>query len=236
MGVMLGRDHALLGAVGFLAAAPAVYHFAGVATPEPATLAVGALTCSGFSLLPDIDEPGSTISRKLGPISRGVSEVTRRLAGGHRQATHSLAFAAAVGFGCWAALRWHPATAATVIVVAATLLVARLVIPLGLGRIFGVGLVLAAGAGWWAWTHPWPALPAIAAAGVVAHLLGDAITVEGVPFLWPVRWRAALPLVGHTSSMRETILGTALSVGLVALTWVRLAAPALSGVHLPKLT
>ena len=149
---------------------------------------------------------------------------------------HSLAFAAAVGFGCWGALRWHPATAATVIVVAATLLVARLVIPLGLGRIFGVGLVLAAGAGWWAWTHPWPALPAIAAAGVVAHLLGDAITVEGVPFLWPVRWRAALPLVGHTSSMRETILGTALSVGLVALTWVRLAAPALSGVHLPKLT
>ena len=38
----------------------------------------------------------------------------------------------------------------------------------------------------------WPlAAPVLAAAiaGYAAHILADALTVEGVPLLWPVRWR-----------------------------------------------
>jgi len=234
MGGMLGRDHALLGAAGYLAAAPTVYQHFGMHV-GPAELAVGALTCSGFALLPDIDEPSSTVSRKLGPISRAVSTFTKTVAGGHRQATHSLAFAALVGAGCWWALSWRPAAA--IIVVAATLLVARLIVPLGFGRLFIVSWGLAAAAGWWMWhgqdSRAW--LPYVAAAGVLAHLVGDMLTQEGVPPLWPIPLRVAVPLVGHTSSMRETLLGSALSIALVVLTWMRVLSPAASLVHLPRL-
>jgi membrane-bound metal-dependent hydrolase YbcI (DUF457 family) len=89
--VMLGRDHALMGGLGFLTIAPIVLH-----DPTWQVLGVGTVTSAAFALLPDIDEPGSTVSRKLGPISRGFSEMTRSLAGGHRQATHSLFFVAVV--------------------------------------------------------------------------------------------------------------------------------------------
>jgi hypothetical protein len=70
---MLGRDHALLGGVGFLVVAPLVLH-----SPTWQELGVGCVTSAAFALLPDIDEPGSTVSRKLGLISRSVSEVTNK--------------------------------------------------------------------------------------------------------------------------------------------------------------
>jgi membrane-bound metal-dependent hydrolase YbcI (DUF457 family) len=55
-------------------------------------------------LLPNLDEPGLTVSRKLGTISRSVSEVTNKIAGGHRQGTHSLLFTVLVGFALWLAM------------------------------------------------------------------------------------------------------------------------------------
>jgi len=231
---MLGRDHALSGALVWLAAAPEVARLLGERT-SPAEIAVGAATCAGFALLPDIDEPNSTVSRKLGPISRGVSHVTRTLAGGHRQATHSLAFIALAGGGCWAAASSR--TASAIIVAACVLLVARMVVPLGLGKIFGLSVALAAAAGWWAWQgnaqRDW--LPVVAMIGVACHLVGDMLTREGVPPLWPIRWRIAVPLLGHTSSLRETLLGTTMSLGIAFFLWVEVLYPTLSLISLPRL-
>lgn len=224
---MLGRDHALLGAVGYLAVAPVATHAAGVALSAP-QLAIGAATCAGFALLPDIDEPHSTVSRKLGPISEAVSHVTNKLSGGHRHATHSLLFVAAVGLGCWAALAGSPWVAGG-IVCAALLLSLRLILPLGVGRsglVLGGAVVLACV--WVVHDHDvrgW--LPFAAAAGVLLHLVGDALTVEGVPLLWPIKAHVAVPLVGHTASLRERLVGTGLSIALVGLAWVHLG-PALA--------
>lgn len=231
---MLGRDHALSGALAWLAVAPEVARLLGERT-SPAEIAVGAATCAGFALLPDIDEPNSTVSRKLGPVSRGVSQVTRTLAGGHRQATHSLAFVALVGGGCWAATTNR--TVSAVVVAACVLLVARMVVPLGLGKTFGLSAGLAVAAGWWTWQghagRDW--LSAVAMIGVVCHLLGDMLTREGVPPLWPVRWRVAVPLLGHTSSLRETLLGTVMSCGIAFFLWAEVLSPALSLIPFPRL-
>jgi len=97
---MLGRDHSLLGAAVALAGGEAAWRALGHGPLPAGQLAAAAGVTAAFALLPDIDEPNSTVSRRLGPVSRAVSKVTNGLAGGHRMATHSLLFVAAV----WAAM------------------------------------------------------------------------------------------------------------------------------------
>jgi hypothetical protein len=56
---MLGHDHALSGALAFVAVAPLL--------PVSGTqLAVAATLTAGARILPDLDEPGSTIARTFG--------------------------------------------------------------------------------------------------------------------------------------------------------------------------
>lgn len=229
---MLGRDHALLGALAYLGGAWEVSHLAHRPMP-PAELAIGAMVCSAFALLPDIDEPHSVVSTKLGPISEAVSRVTNKLAGGHRHATHSILFVALVGALMAAAQHWR--YSAVAVVVASGLLVLRMIVPLGFGRRGLLPLVLVAAAGWWAWTaRPgmlW--LPATAAAGVFLHLVGDMLTKEGVPLLWPAKLRIAAPVLGHTDSMREQALAATMSAGIAVVAWFLLLHPSLS--HLSRI-
>ena len=228
---MLGRDHALLGAAAYLGVTPLVANAGHLAPQSPVELAVGTAVCAGFALLPDIDEPGSTISRKLGPISRVFSKITNEVAGGHRMATHSLMFVGLVFFGAHFALRseWAIGT----IVFCALAISLRLILPLGIGRAGLIPLALIAGATYWA-VHAkdvgsW--LPYACAAGVLLHLIGDALTKEGVPFFWvplvhPLqRIRLAVPVLGHTSSIRESIVGTLLGISIVLLAFVNVVIP-----------
>ncbi len=248
---MLGRDHALLGGLGYLALAPTILR-----GPTWQELGVGCVTSAAFALLPDIDEPGSTVSRKLGPISRLISNFTNTIAGGHRQATHSFLFAALVGVATWFAL-FSP-MAMAIIVSASFLLVFRLILPGVLRHVPFVGivsLVLAGASAYWAYRLASPLAGAIApssewlllatAGGCLWHLVGDALTVEGVPILWipfvPAlkRFRVAIPLVGHCGSERESILGVVMSIALVWLAFKTVVVPAqhsilLSTFHLPN--
>jgi len=51
--------------------------------------------------------------------------------------------------------------------------------------------------------------------GYAAHLLGDFLTGNGIPLLWPlVRHRQGLPILGHTGGWREH--GAVVAVVLVA--------------------
>lgn len=59
------------------------------------------LMTMAFSLLPDIDSSQSLMGRIFGPISEAIEQKF-----GHRTLTHTAAFAAAMGFFCWA---WFPA-------------------------------------------------------------------------------------------------------------------------------
>ena len=217
---VLGRDHALTGAVGFMALAPVLHHAVAGVPVAPVPLGVGGVVAAAFALLPDIDEPGSTFSRKLGPISRAVSKVTNRLAHGHRQATHSILFAVAV-FLLVRLAEPHPFVDA-VVVGCSILLVLRMLLPKQFGYVGLVGPLMVGLAGlssWWVFSHTtagW--LPLAAAGGVLLHIVGDTITVEGVPWLWapfvrPLqRLRLTVPLIGHTGSTRESVIGSALGL------------------------
>ena len=249
---MLGRDHALLGGLGYLVVAPLILH-----DPTWPNLGVGCVSSAAFALLPDIDEPGSTVSRKLGPISRAMSNFTNAVAGGHRQATHSLLFVALVAGSTWIAL-FNPLAMALIVAVS-FLLVFRMLLPGVLRHVPLIGfvsLVLAGTSAYWAYHLAAPVAGAIApssewlllatAGGCLWHLVGDALTVEGVPILWmpfvPAlkRFRVAVPLVGHCGSERESLLGGVMAIALVWLALTTVFVPAqhsivLSTLHLPDL-
>lgn len=137
------------------------------------------------ALIPDLDQPGSKLSRTLGPLSWVVSWILARFSravfyatrtdqdrpktNGHRTFTHTLVWCVLIGLGS------------------------------GLGM---AGL----GAPEWAW------LVGLAMfVGNLAHIAGDAMTLHGVPLLWPVlrdgkRWSCVGPPMGlrfRTGGYRE---------------------------------
>jgi membrane-bound metal-dependent hydrolase YbcI (DUF457 family) len=182
---------------------------------SPQTWTVGAVLATGAALLPDLDHPESTIARTFGPlthlISRGTHEVshlvyrgtrTRRDAnrhGGHRGVTHTLVFAALAGLATLALVRASHQWALAVLLFTFCGLALR-----GLlhewtprGHVVGVTLVSAALTGLcWHWLSGAPGQAELAGIAVItgclAHCLGDAITEQGCPILWPV------PLGGKT--------------------------------------
>lgn len=177
---MLGRDHALSGALTFTAVAP-VLHVTG-----PALLA-GAVFTAGAATAPDIDEPGSTISRTLGFFTGAVSWIVHRVSGGHRKGTHSMLGIAAFTFGAWAAV--HYATTLTgkiVLGVILGLILAAGVRALRIGGHHGdaIGLAGAAAAIYWHAGLSW--VPLCIALGAASHIAGDELTHGGCPLAWPV--------------------------------------------------
>jgi membrane-bound metal-dependent hydrolase YbcI (DUF457 family) len=92
---MLGRSHALSGAVAGLGAGSLVLH-------EPAgQLALLCGLTAAYALAPDIDQCGSTSARSLGFVTEALAWVIRKVSGGHRHGTHSL-----VGVGTFTAVAW----------------------------------------------------------------------------------------------------------------------------------
>jgi len=118
---MMGRSHAATGVLAGVAVAAA---FGAHGSDYFILAAVGA----GAALLPDLDEPGSTVGRSLGGLTQGVSRWTRRLSsaafratatrwdtgrirreedgeglapGGHRHLTHTLPAVAVYGLLAW---------------------------------------------------------------------------------------------------------------------------------------
>lgn len=68
---MMGRTHALTGLVAGLTVAPAI------GADSPHTAVVFATVTAGFALLPDLDHPGASASRLLGPITGALSWLLR---------------------------------------------------------------------------------------------------------------------------------------------------------------
>src|SRR6185312_7017343 len=183
---MLGHDHALTGAIAFTAAAPLLHVGA-------AGLAAGAVFTAGAALLPDIDEPGSTIAREGGFATRTLAWIARRAAGGHRKGTHSaigVAVFAAASWGTVAAAghlhgRWHVA-ALVVLGVFAQWLLAAALHALRLGGHHGDALAAAGAAAAVYWHWGLTLIPLCIAIGAVAHIAGDSATEHGCPLLYPV--------------------------------------------------
>lgn len=233
---MLGRDHALSGALAFAAVAPLI-HVTGM------HLAAGVMLTAGAGVLPDIDEPGSTIARTFGFFTGAFAWIVHRLSGGHRKGTHSfigvaLLTGGALAAGTWQAsapvthghaeLSWHLVPAGLIL----ALLFAAAFRALRIGGHHGdlAGIGLAALVIWQRWDltrvtmRQVPVLALCVCVGVLAHLAGDMCTHDGCPLLYPFsRYEFGLlpkPLRITTNKVAEHWIVTPLLVaGLGYVIW-----------------
>lgn len=123
---MMGRTHALSGAA----------IFAAVSLPLDLSandVLLGVVICAGSAVLPDIDHHGSGISRTFGPFTRGFAWVVGKVAGGHRNGTHSalgVALLAAVVFLACSVYTQDPVTLRIGCIITAVMLVVGLLVGL----------------------------------------------------------------------------------------------------------
>lgn len=217
----MGRTHATSGAVAFLAVLPLLHHAGLFLTPL--TVPVAALAAAGAATLPDLDHPQATVSRSLGPVTVGLARLVAWCTGGHRGGTHSLLAVVALGGGAAAvdlagalprglacAFLFAVATAAV------QLRLARPLVHTTICLTGGVGLVtLSAQHTVIAGVLPWAV-----AVGVAAHLVGDMLTREGVPLLWPIaarRFRIASLSTGGT--IEQLLVGPGLALCALVMGW-----------------
>lgn len=237
---MLGRDHALSGAVVFAALAPAL-------DVTHAYLAAGVVLTAGAGVLPDIDHPDSTVSRSFGFLTEWFAWLVDRLSGGHRHGTHSLFgiavfTAAAYGAGrfqlsgpkpagSWVhAFSWHMVPAALILALLYSAALRALRIGGHHGDLLGIAAALVTCctgadltqlpvASW----HV-PLLAAATGLGCAAHIAGDELTHGGCPLFWPVSMHEfhllPRPLQITTAKLGETwIVFPVLLVGLTVAMW-----------------
>jgi membrane-bound metal-dependent hydrolase YbcI (DUF457 family) len=204
--MVLGPTHAIQG----FGAGLAVALLAPTVLSEPPAIPVMvafAVVTAGAAIAPDLDHPGATASRSLGPITGLVAWLLHHLSGfvyrhtrtrydqdrdgTHRGITHTVP-GALITAGLVAALcRFAGTWGVTACLFLFALFALRALPPRNSP---GFDLVAAAGLaalGWWL-LPPVGLTPWIAAAvvlGMVVHCLGDALTLSGVPLLWPLSVR-----------------------------------------------
>ena len=226
---MLGKNHAIAAAAAWIWVNHAVPQLPGVESALTGKeILISAAVVAGAGVIPDLDHPGSTPSNAFGWVSKLVSKIVAK--GGHRQVTHSLAFALLVSAILWVSQNlelWWPDQRATEIglVIAAVFVfccAAVGVVLLGPSLNIKVPTLISWGLGvaaaWWvliAEPQVALALPHMAAVGIVCHIVTDGITRAGVPLLMPLtnyKFSARLIRTGGTGE-RVIALGI-LAVGV----------------------
>lgn len=187
--------------------------------------------CAGAALLADADHRNASIAHSLPPVSQVVCDAVGRVAGGHRNGTHSV-----VGVLAFAALAWvlslltmetSPGSlnvGAGVMMVLLASFAAKVLkfmpraakrTPWAVG--LAVGALVAFGLG--GEMHLFPLAVTI---GVVVHIVGDMLTPQGVNWFWPLKVpRQAVPVLGSAGSWREWAL--CIPIDLIAITGMLLA-------------
>jgi membrane-bound metal-dependent hydrolase YbcI (DUF457 family) len=195
---MLGRDHALSGALVFAALGPSLH----VTGPH---LVTAVAIAAGAGVLPDIDHPDSTISRCFGFLTEAFAWIVDRLSGGHRHGTHSLVgiavfTAGAVAAGWYqlsgrsighTAFSWHMVPAALYLALLCSAALRALHIGGHHGDLLGIGAAIITCytradltlVPVWHWHIPLLALAI--GLGCAAHIAGDELTHGGCPVFWP---------------------------------------------------
>lgn len=251
---MMGKTHAATGALAG-AATTATYVSLTGTVPSLALLGAGVATGAGAALLPDLDHPSSTATHSLGPLTRLLCLVVRfasRLVykatgtkydtgdGSHRALTHTAFFAVLVGtLVSVAATRWEPVTA-IVLWLTTSLALRALAAHLDpnlrqrtWSTFLGVSVLAGAitAALMWLGEVSAPYLGICLGVGMVVGVLGDMVTKERAPLLWPAKingkrwWDLGLPpamlITTGEDSVIEAVIrwGCWVATGLWAVSW-----------------
>ncbi|OZM75971.1 metal-dependent hydrolase [Pseudonocardia sp. MH-G8] len=201
---MLGVSHALSGAALGLAVVGFVPELLG-AHPDAGTVLTFTAVCAGAALLPDLDHPSSTATRRFSvaswlasrvvrPLSRLVYNLTRGRRdtgrGSHRGLTHTVVGAVLLGLAVnLASARFGAPVLIGTLFVCLALAIKGLdaLVPGPPSLVIAAGLTYAVEQfvpGGTAGTAGW--LGAAVALGMVVHSVGDAVTETGAPLLWPL--------------------------------------------------
>lgn len=219
---MKGYTHSLSAGAAWVAVTSTSTAALGITAQDPAVVIVGSLLCAGAGMWPDIDHHNGTIAWSLPPITRWLCGWVGDLSGGHRHATHSLfgiAVTALIGYAM--SLFVIDVEGRSVAIgggIMALLLTAFAVKVFGIGNGVAskksmVGGVLGsplgpwlialttAGLATWFMGYQWTWLTLALTLGAFVHCVGDALTIEGVPWLWPFnpkppRLLSAVPVAG----------------------------------------
>ncbi|MER7014107.1 metal-dependent hydrolase [Saccharopolyspora sp. NPDC000359] len=263
-----GPTHAMSGLAAWAAVtALADTHALGQLSPK--TWVVGATLASGAALLPDIDHPKSTVASTFGAVSRGASagisgfsgflyRLTRtkrdsNREGTHRGFTHTVVFAVLAGLITTAIVQTSESTALGILMFFFAGLAVRGIMHTWSSSSDAVLIAVASlllTVACWAWAGDQPtnaaAFGVAVMIGCIAHFIGDAITEQGCPMLWPI------PLGGKTwypvappkpmrmrtgGKVEMALVGPGLTIAAVVLSSVVLyrigAAPWLAQLDLP---
>jgi membrane-bound metal-dependent hydrolase YbcI (DUF457 family) len=232
---MMGTSHAISGAAAWVAVTATAVPALGLYPLSPSAVVLGSVVAAGAALLPDADHHNATIAHSVPVAGRVAAGAVGKLTGGHRHGMHSLlavvgVIAGTIGLSyvLWTPDGWdRPLQVGSAVAVAACTTFAVKVLKLvkSWPLAWVVGLLMAGAVLLWAPTEfAW--LPVCIGVGFLVHLLGDALTIEGVPFLWPLNpkapkvvqaipivnamWKAngyfAVPILGHAGSWREWLL------------------------------
>ncbi|WP_033400588.1 metal-dependent hydrolase [Actinokineospora enzanensis] len=170
---------------------------------------VGAILATGAALLPDLDHPESTVSATFGPVTQAASSLLNGLSsglyrltrtkrdskrgGGHRGFTHTLVFAVIATVVTTAIVQTSRSWALPLLMFFFCGLAVRGIMHKWSPRhdalwITGTALILTYACLKWTDHSDANAAACGVAVGIgcIAHYLGDAITEQGCPILWPV--------------------------------------------------
>lgn len=239
---MMGITHATSGAAAWIAITGAMPVLSLGAYPlDPVGVLAGATVCAGAALLPDADHHSATIAQSVPILGRATAFTVEALSGGHRHGAHSPIGAAIVMAGAWALTLLTVTTDELGTIAIGAGVGAAALTSFGLkardfvktwpaawvlGVLLGAFIVMFAPeqVAWF---------PLAVTVGFIVHLAGDFLTTGGLPgLLWP--WvpqppeqlrpvpvlnrlwlpngYVALPLLGDTGSIRETMLGAVLGL------------------------
>lgn len=200
----MGSSHAATGVLtGVLTAA--------VVGSHPSDLFVCAAVGAGAALLPDLDEPGSSVGRSLGRVTETVASGVRRVSrlvyqstgtayelsqgqqrdGGHRHLTHTTPAVVVFGLLAGAISGLGGLGIAVVVFALSTLGLGVVLRPWGASAVQGAPVlgVLLAGAAVVLEGGSVLLVAVTVAVGALTHILGDWLTRSGVPLAWPFTYR-----------------------------------------------
>lgn len=182
----MGPTHAAIGLAAGVATLPAA------PVHDPAGQLAWVAVVGGMAMLPDADHPSATVARMWGPVTAGPVRFIHRVARGHRWGTHDVILAPALfGLAAQAAAGWIPSRMLLVaLAIGLALRACNVVIPGKVEMTVLGNLAISWGAAWWLCTNMAPGavawLPQAVIVGVLAHLLGDFATKQGLPI--PIAW------------------------------------------------